>query len=293
MVIKMLEEAKEEGRRQKIEDRRDGKWEWRKKGRVHKPKQQWLLPWFNVNALLSPSLLGLFSSPSSSSSSARSHRRRLFPRPVPSTSGTKLSHYIMIKNVFDSLHHIFLCYCLSMQESGGPTIGSQDGLQGQGTVSTTSAPVARQKPRVRARRGQATDPHSIAERVYIFIVHFLHLLYYYVCSDCIVLTSWEENALQSVWSLFKNWFPTPTRYSTHSWFYINLVCIYIITVLVDADGQGIDAGRDHRVCKIPSAASQGTQHEQIRRCRCSWSTPQRSHFRGQFLSLSFRVRSEI
>ncbi|KAF3501802.1 hypothetical protein F2Q69_00044028 [Brassica cretica] len=35
----------------------------------------------------------------------------------------------------------------------------------QGTVSTTSAPVARQKPRVRARRGQATDPHSIAERL--------------------------------------------------------------------------------------------------------------------------------
>ncbi|XP_056850662.1 transcription factor LRL3-like [Raphanus sativus] len=49
-----------------------------------------------------------------------------------------------------------------MQESGGP---SQDGLQVQGTVSTTSAPVARQKPRVRARRGQATDPHSIAERL--------------------------------------------------------------------------------------------------------------------------------
>ncbi|CAF2137230.1 unnamed protein product [Brassica rapa] len=48
------------------------------------------------------------------------------------------------------------------EESGGP---SQDGLQGQGTVSTTSAPVARQKPRVRARRGQATDPHSIAERL--------------------------------------------------------------------------------------------------------------------------------
>ncbi|KAG2299683.1 hypothetical protein Bca52824_036155 [Brassica carinata] len=48
------------------------------------------------------------------------------------------------------------------EESGGP---SQDGLHGQGTVSTTSAPVARQKPRVRARRGQATDPHSIAERL--------------------------------------------------------------------------------------------------------------------------------
>nr|VDD20958.1 unnamed protein product [Brassica oleracea] len=53
----------------------------------------------------------------------------------------------------------------ALTESGGPTIGSQDGLQGQGTVSTTSAPVARQKPRVRARRGQATDPHSIAERL--------------------------------------------------------------------------------------------------------------------------------
>lgn len=52
-----------------------------------------------------------------------------------------------------------------MKESGGPTVGSQDGLQAQGTVSTTSAPVVRQKPRVRARRGQATDPHSIAERV--------------------------------------------------------------------------------------------------------------------------------
>lgn len=44
-------------------------------------------------------------------------------------------------------------------------MGSQEGLQAQGTVSTTSAPVVRQKPRVRARRGQATDPHSIAERV--------------------------------------------------------------------------------------------------------------------------------
>ncbi|CAF2121144.1 unnamed protein product [Brassica napus] len=53
------------------------------------------------------------------------------------------------------------------EESGGPTTGSQDGLQhAQGTVSTTtSPPVARQKPRVRARRGQATDPHSIAERL--------------------------------------------------------------------------------------------------------------------------------
>ncbi|KAG2333292.1 hypothetical protein Bca52824_004472 [Brassica carinata] len=52
------------------------------------------------------------------------------------------------------------------EESGGPTMGSQDGLQqAQGTVSTTSPPVARQKPRVRARRGQATDPHSIAERL--------------------------------------------------------------------------------------------------------------------------------
>ncbi|KAL0710076.1 hypothetical protein Bca4012_017054 [Brassica carinata] len=54
----------------------------------------------------------------------------------------------------------------SKNESGGPTTGSQDGLQqAQGTVSTTSPPVARQKPRVRARRGQATDPHSIAERL--------------------------------------------------------------------------------------------------------------------------------
>ncbi|XP_056851831.1 transcription factor LRL3-like [Raphanus sativus] len=53
------------------------------------------------------------------------------------------------------------------QESSGPTTtGSQDGLQqAQGPVSTTSPPVARQKPRVRARRGQATDPHSIAERL--------------------------------------------------------------------------------------------------------------------------------
>ncbi|KAL0646872.1 hypothetical protein Bca4012_045163 [Brassica carinata] len=56
----------------------------------------------------------------------------------------------------------FCVVFLLMQESGGP---SQDGLQAQGTVSTTSAPVARQKPRVRARRGQATDPHSIAERL--------------------------------------------------------------------------------------------------------------------------------
>ncbi|KFK27334.1 hypothetical protein AALP_AA8G369700 [Arabis alpina] len=57
----------------------------------------------------------------------------------------------------DQFHH--------PQESGGPTNGSQEGLQAQGTVSTTSAPVVRQKPRVRARRGQATDPHSIAERL--------------------------------------------------------------------------------------------------------------------------------
>lgn len=66
------------------------------------------------------------------------------------------------KNVSDPF---LLLLLLSMQESGGPTIGSQEGLQAQGTVSTTSAPVVRQKPRVRARRGQATDPHSIAERV--------------------------------------------------------------------------------------------------------------------------------
>ncbi|CDY32733.1 BnaA02g07950D [Brassica napus] len=68
-----------------------------------------------------------------------------FPDQFHQPQAPKLSYYAMINN-----------------ESGGP---SQDGLQGQGTVSTTSAPVARQKPRVRARRGQATDPHSIAERL--------------------------------------------------------------------------------------------------------------------------------
>ena len=85
--------------------------------------------------------------------------------PLFRTSSITLRHKTLSpKSLSDSLHDIFLCCFLLMQESGGP---SQDGLQAQGTVSTTSAPVACQKPRVRARRGQATDPHSIAERVYL------------------------------------------------------------------------------------------------------------------------------
>ncbi|CAN8301456.1 unnamed protein product [Cochlearia groenlandica] len=65
-----------------------------------------------------------------------------------------------------SLFHALTVDASLPQESSGPTInGSQDGLQGQGTVSTTTASMVRQKPRVRARRGQATDPHSIAERL--------------------------------------------------------------------------------------------------------------------------------
>ncbi|CAH8386356.1 unnamed protein product [Eruca vesicaria subsp. sativa] len=77
----------------------------------------------------------------------------------------------------------------ALTESGGPTTGSQDGSlqQAQGTVSTTSAPVARQKPRVRARRGQATDPHSIAERV-SFIINVPPSPHFILCvSDCIAL----------------------------------------------------------------------------------------------------------
>ncbi|KAF8093826.1 hypothetical protein N665_0377s0036 [Sinapis alba] len=79
--------------------------------------------------------------------------------PPPPPPPHSLFHALTVDaSLPDKLHH--------PQESGGPTMGSQDGLQqGQGTVSTTSAPVARQKPRVRARRGQATDPHSIAERL--------------------------------------------------------------------------------------------------------------------------------
>ncbi|KAF8102545.1 hypothetical protein N665_0198s0245 [Sinapis alba] len=77
------------------------------------------------------------------------------PPPPPPPPPQSLLHALTVDASFpDQFHH--------PQESGGP---SQDGLQGQGTVSTTSAPVARQKPRVRARRGQATDPHSIAERL--------------------------------------------------------------------------------------------------------------------------------
>ncbi|XP_010443514.1 PREDICTED: transcription factor bHLH82-like [Camelina sativa] len=78
--------------------------------------------------------------------------------PPPPPPPNSLFHALSVDTPFpDQFHH--------PQESGGPTIGSQDGLQAQGTVSTTSAPVVRQKPRVRARRGQATDPHSIAERL--------------------------------------------------------------------------------------------------------------------------------
>ncbi|CAH2069576.1 unnamed protein product [Thlaspi arvense] len=78
--------------------------------------------------------------------------------PPPPPPPHSLFHALTVDAPFpDQFHH--------PQESGGPTIGSQDGLPAQGTVSTTSAPVVRQKPRVRARRGQATDPHSIAERL--------------------------------------------------------------------------------------------------------------------------------
>ncbi|ESQ42592.1 hypothetical protein EUTSA_v10014212mg [Eutrema salsugineum] len=80
------------------------------------------------------------------------------PPPPPPPAPHSLFHALTVDASFpDQFHH--------PQESGGPKIGSQDGLTAQGTVSTTSAPVVRQKPRVRARRGQATDPHSIAERL--------------------------------------------------------------------------------------------------------------------------------
>lgn len=55
------------------------------------------------------------------------------------------------------------------------SLGFFQPFQGQPTTSTTVTvphpPVIR--PRVRARRGQATDPHSIAERVIRLIYHVM------------------------------------------------------------------------------------------------------------------------
>lgn len=47
--------------------------------------------------------------------------------------------------------------------------------QGPASGSAGTAP-AQPRQRVRARRGQATDPHSIAERVRFFLTDFLVVL---------------------------------------------------------------------------------------------------------------------
>ncbi|XP_048628596.1 transcription factor LRL3-like [Brassica napus] len=132
MRIKMHEEAKEEDRRR--EEMENGNGEGKRE-------------FINQNNN------GFFDSMSMLSSLPPPWGSSLPPSPPPPHS---LLHALTVPDKFHQ-----------PQESGGPTTGSQDGLQhAQGTVSTTtSPPVARQKPRVRARRGQATDPHSIAERL--------------------------------------------------------------------------------------------------------------------------------
>jgi hypothetical protein len=55
--------------------------------------------------------------------------------------------------------------------------GGQTQTQSQATASATTGGATAQpqtKPKVRARRGQATDPHSIAERVRFFYLTFPH-----------------------------------------------------------------------------------------------------------------------
>ncbi|CAG7879905.1 unnamed protein product [Brassica rapa] len=118
------------------------------------------------------------------------------------------------------------------EESGGPTTGSQDGLQhAQGTVSTTtSPPVARQKPRVRARRGQATDPHSIAERVASYSL-YLHLLT--VCvSDCFVLWQLRRERIAERMKSLQELVPN-TNKVLNTFMILLFVLIFIITKLVD------------------------------------------------------------
>ena len=44
-----------------------------------------------------------------------------------------------------------------------------------GKNGTASAANGAGRPRVRARRGQATDPHSIAERVRVYVSMCLHV----------------------------------------------------------------------------------------------------------------------
>ncbi|XP_009132090.1 transcription factor bHLH82 [Brassica rapa] len=132
MRIKMHEEAKDEDRRQEEMENGNGE---------------------GKGEFISQNNNGFFDSMSMLSSLPPPWGSSLPPSPPPPHS---LLHALTVPDKFHQ-----------PQESGGPTTGSQDGLQqAQGTVSTTtSPPVARQKPRVRARRGQATDPHSIAERL--------------------------------------------------------------------------------------------------------------------------------
>lgn len=65
---------------------------------------------------------------------------------------------------------------MKAQNFGAPAGGVM--TQSPASASSGGAP-AQPRPRVRARRGQATDPHSIAERVrgILFLLH--HRLYYF------------------------------------------------------------------------------------------------------------------
>lgn len=57
---------------------------------------------------------------------------------------------------------VMLCDCMLQAFHGQPT---------SGMIAAAPQPPA-VRPRVRARRGQATDPHSIAERVMHYILFF-------------------------------------------------------------------------------------------------------------------------
>lgn len=74
------------------------------------------------------------------------------------------------------------------QGSGGGVMKqSHTPTQSQATASTTTGGTAttpQTKPKVRARRGQATDPHSIAERVRFFFFYFSSLFVFSYQENC-------------------------------------------------------------------------------------------------------------
>lgn len=93
------------------------------------------------------------------------------------------------------------------QGSGGGVMKqSHTQTQSQATASTTTGGTAatpQTKPKVRARRGQATDPHSIAERVRFFLFFLIirvQLPRKMYVANCAIIYVWVI-----IWNILKLW----------------------------------------------------------------------------------------